>query len=347
MAKVLGAGDVAAVVRAHGLERTLDDLIERLGDALAGFDPDALVTPLRDGFHYDHPQVGLLEWMPAMEVGRSIAIKTVGYHPANPTRRGLPTIMATTSVFDPTTGALVALLDATLLTALRTGAASAIATDVLARPGAVVLGVVGCGLQAVTQVHAISRVRRVETLLVSDVDDAVVKGFARRTAFLDRPTTIVPTGGLEDLLASSDVLCTCTSVEVGAGPVIVDGAHHPWLHVNAIGADFPGKQELPTSLLERALVCPDVAEQCRAEGESQRVDAGCLGPDLAALVKERNRHERSRDQLTVFDSTGWAFEDLVAAELLLDLAATYRIGRDLELQAPNPDPYDPYGPLLW
>ncbi|MEZ5263551.1 MAG: hypothetical protein R2755_17700 [Acidimicrobiales bacterium] len=174
-----------------------------------------------------------------MELGRVVAVKTVGYHPRNPTRKGLPSVMATTSLYDTATGQLVALVDATLLTALRTGAASAVATEVLAVDGPLHVGVIGCGAQAVTQLHAVSRVRSIERITVLDTDPAVAASFGRRVAFLDRPPEVVERDGDLRLLADVDVLCTCTSVDVGKGPVLRDGPHRPWLHVNAVGADFP------------------------------------------------------------------------------------------------------------
>ncbi|MGE0728610.1 MAG: ornithine cyclodeaminase family protein [Acidimicrobiia bacterium] len=339
---VLTARDVAEVVARRGVERVLDELIERLRDALLTFDPYRVVSPVRAGFQYEEPEVGLLEWMPAMELGRVVAVKTVGYHPRNPTRKGLPSVMATTSLYDTATGQLVALVDATLLTALRTGAASAVATEVLAVDGPLHVGVIGCGAQAVTQLHAVSRVRSIERITVLDTDPAVAASFGRRVAFLDRPPEVVERDGDLRLLADVDVLCTCTSVDVGKGPVLRDGPHRPWLHVNAVGADFPGKQELPLAMLERALLCPDLPEQCRVEGESQWVAAESIGPDLATLVQQRARYEDHRGSLTVFDSTGWALEDLVVAELFTDLARELRVGRLVELQLTAADPHDPY-----
>lgn len=339
---VLTAEDIATIVGLRGVEHILDELIDRLRDALLTFDPDRVHSPARAGFQYEEPEVGLLEWMPAMELGRVAAVKTVGYHPRNPTRKGLPSVMATTSVYDTATGQLLALLDATLLTALRTGAASAVATDILAVDGPLSVGVIGCGAQAVTQLHAISRVRPVERVTVLDTDPVVAASYNRRVAFLDRPTTVVNPEGDTRLLADVDVLCTCTSVDVGKGPVLRDGEHRPWLHVNAIGADFPGKQELPLPMLERAVLCPDLPSQCRFEGESQWVQPDRIGPDLATLVKHRSSYEPYRSVLTVFDSTGWALEDLVVAELFIELASREGIGSTVTLQRTATDPFDPY-----
>jgi ornithine cyclodeaminase/alanine dehydrogenase-like protein (mu-crystallin family) len=254
--------------------------------------------------------------------------------------------MATTSVYDVSTGQLVALLDATLLTALRTGAASAVATDILAGEGPLSVGVIGCGAQAVTQLHALSRVRDVRRIVGLDTDPAVAASFGRRVNFLDLPPVLVAPEADVRLLAEVDVLCTCTSVDIGKGPVLRDGPHKPWLHINAIGADFPGKQELPLPMLERALICPDLPEQCLAEGESQWVDAGRLGPDLATMVQNRAVFEPYRSVLTVFDSTGWALEDLVVAELFIELATRLRVGSTMALQSGGGDPFDPYAQLI-
>jgi ornithine cyclodeaminase/alanine dehydrogenase-like protein (mu-crystallin family) len=344
--RVLGAEQVAAIVRHRGRDAVMDELIERLQHALSTFDGHTVQSPRRRGFHYEEPSLGLLEWMPVMDTGRVISVKTVGYHPTNPARQRLPSIVATTSLYDPCTGRLTALVEATLLTALRTGAASAIATDILARPDPVVVGVVGCGAQAVAQLHAISRVRAVETVLATDTDPGVAASFARRTGFLDRPVKIVDPVDRHRLLAEADVLCTCTSVAPGEGPVVDDGPHRPWLHVNAIGADFPGKVELPLPLVERSLLCPDLLSQCRSEGEAQRVGPERLGPDLATLVQQRTRYEAWRNHLTVFDSTGWALEDLVVAEMMVDHAADLGIHAGIDLHAPVVDPHDPFEGLV-
>ena len=137
-------------------------------------------------------------------------------------------------------------------------------------------------------------------------------------------------------------MCTATTVGIGDPPVLPDVSHRPWLHINAVGADFPGKRELATSLLRRATVIPDVVDQCLKEGECQELDVSDLGPDLVALVKGRARYGSLRDKLTVYDSTGWALQDLVAAELLLAHAQRLGAGVEIDLQPAPRDPYDPY-----
>jgi ornithine cyclodeaminase len=344
--RILGIECLAAVVEQVGITGLLEEMIERLAHACDRYDPEVVETVDRSGFRYDKPDLGLIEWMPAMELGRRVSIKLVGYHPTNPVERRTPSVMSTTTLHDTTDGRMLALCESTFLTALRTGAASAVATDVLAVEDATTLGLVGCGAQAITQIHAIARVRPITHVLAFDADAEVSNTLAKRLDIdglaSDIRVEVLSPDRLPRLLAESDVIVTATSVDIGAPPVLDDGPHRPWLHVNAVGADFPGKLELPASLVRRALVCPDVTEQCLAEGESQQLDRDALGPDLARLVRERVAWTTSRHVLTVFDSTGWALEDLVAAELLLDHAEHLDVGVEIQLQpAPN-DPYDPY-----
>ncbi len=341
----LDIDDLADVIAAVGLDRFVDELIEAIGEAARAYDPAEVQHLTRDGFSYTSPRVGLVEWMPAMTVGDVAAIKTVAYHPDNPTALGLPSVLATTSVYDTTDGRLLSICEATVLTALRTGAASAVMTDALVRPGPITLGVVGCGAQSVTQIHAISRIRPIERLIVIDRDPTVAASLADR---LPPGTLAAGTGpeicdreGFEQLVPELDVLCTCTSVEIDHGPVVELRDAKPSLHVNAVGSDFPGKIELPLSYLQGAVVVPDAVDQCLAEGESQQLAADDLGPDMVAVLTDPANRELV-NQRTVFDSTGWSYEDLIAAQLFLGHAQRMGLGTTIDLQLEPDDPYDPY-----
>lgn len=340
--KILGAEDMATLLDAVGPDRLMDLMLEALRRRFAEHDDDTVEVRTRDGFRYDKPDLGLIEWMPTHERGGPVVIKMVGYHPTNPLQRALPSVIATSSMWDTDSGHLVAIADATLLTALRTGAASGLATDLLARRGPITVGVVGLGAQAVTQVHAISRVRTIERVIGFDTDPDAAASFARRVAFIGVPVHVVDPDPTSALLGEVDVLCTCTSVDIGAEPVVADVAHRPWLHVNAVGADFPGKVELPRTLLERAWVVPDILAQCLVEGECQQVPPDHIGPTLAELVQRPELADRRRDETTVFDSTGWAVEDDVALRLAVELAEAHGVGTDIELEHLPADPYDPY-----
>lgn len=339
---VLTASDISEIIRTVGLNHFMDDVIARIRGAALELDPETTLTIERGGFQYEKPTLGLVEWMPSMELGRAVGIKTVGYHPSNPTQRHLPSVMATTSIHDTSTGGLVALVEATLLTAIRTGAASAVVSDVLAASDSSVLGLVGCGAQAVTQAHAISRIRPITRIVAFDADPSIAATLAERLP-LAIPIDLVETAA--DAIADADIVSTATTVEIGAGPVVQFGDFRPGVHINAVGADFPGKTELPVELLRAALVVPDEVAQCLKEGESQQLSEDELGPTLAELVQNAETFAEWRSELTVFDSTGWALEDLIIAEIALDYARELTIGYHTQLQHAPTDPYSPYESL--
>lgn len=337
---VLTQEHVLALIRAVGRDRLMDALIAALDAALAGSAGGAEISPPRDGFTLDGD--GVLEWMPHRSPGRAVTLKAVSYIPGNPARAGLPTILSTVARFDDGTGRLTHLCDGVLLTALRTGAASAVATRLFARPGAGVLGQVGAGAQAVTQIHALSRVLPLERVLVSDIEPGRAMSLADRVAFLGLDVQVVPVAVLE---AEAEVICTATSVAPGAGPVLPGRAVKDDVHVNAIGADLPGKVELPPHLLHRAaLVCPDHRDQALREGESQRLAPAGLGPVLAAFCAAPDLARRYRAGITIFDSTGFALEDHVALDVFARFAAQHGIGDRITIEHLPQDCLDPYSP---
>lgn len=335
--------DVATVIRKVGLDRLMDHAISGIDGACHDFESHNFEVPTRSGFEYSHPRVGLLEWMPVMRCGDQILIKHVGYHPSNPERLGAPTILSTSLIFDTTSGHLAGMMDATFLTAIRTGAASAIASRILARPTSTVLGLIGAGAQAIGQLHGLSRVFDLSTVLVHDVDVATAESFRRRAAALKLGDVRITTAPLDEITSRSDVICTATSVEVGEGPVVPDKGFRSNTHINAVGSDFPGKTELPHTLLRRSLVCPDFRAQAVREGECQLLISDEIGPDLVTLVRDARRYQSYRDTLTVFDSTGWALEDYVVATQFMRIAEDLGCGTQVELESLSRDPKDPYG----
>ena len=141
---ILDETDLGQIVARIGIDRFMDLMIDRLAVGFREFDDTQTEIPARSGFHYDDP-TGLIEWMPLHQRGDKVLMKLVGYHPASPARRGMPTIVSTLSSYDTQTGHLIAIVDGTLLTAVRTGAASAVASQWMADPDSKTLGLVGCG----------------------------------------------------------------------------------------------------------------------------------------------------------------------------------------------------------
>ena len=338
---VLSSKDVQQIVLEYGLDKLMDHLIHSLEQAILAYDVTAVDIPIRSGFNYKTPNVGLVEWMPMHLKQDEIVIKIVGYHPNNPTHYNLPTILSTISSYDTGSGHLKGLVDGVLLTARRTGAASAVASKYLAQPNSSTLGLIGCGAQSITQLHAISRIFDLTTVLIYDTDAKAISDFQNRSAFLELNVEIIPVT-ITEMLTQADILCTATSIEVGEGPLFNNLEVNPSIHINAVGSDFPGKVELPIDLLRKSLVCPDFKEQAKIEGECQQLTDEMIGPDLTTLLQQNQEYQAAKDQITVFDSTGWALEDQVVMGLFVKLADEMGIGRHLELENILEDSKNPY-----
>lgn len=342
---VLSGHDVNTIVDRFGLDELMDLLIANLNEAIYAFDSKNTEIPIRSGFNYETENPGLIEWMPLHKKGEEVIIKVVGYHPRNPEVRHLPTILSTISSYDTSTGHLKGLVDGVLLTALRTGATSAIASKYLAHADSSVLGLIGCGAQAVTQLHALSRTFDLKKVLAYDIDAETLDSFKERCGMLNITVEILK-APIEIIMKESDIVCTSTSIDVGKGPLFNYVDTNSKLHINAVGSDFPGKIELPVNLLKKCLVVPDFLEQALIEGECQQLEKNLIGPDLVQLVQNHGNFEDAINKRTVFDSTGWALEDQVVMDLFLELAEKFGVGKELEIENTSEDAKNPYHFLL-
>ena len=276
--------------------------------------------------YLDAPPWGDFRAMPALAAGLA-GVKWVNSHPGNPQRSGLPTVMAMILLNDPETARPLALLDGTLITALRTGAAAAVATRLLARPGAASLGMIGCGAQAVTHIKALRCVMNLERVALADARPEAAQSLAER--FPDLPCEPVEPAQA----AACDVVGTLTPART---PVLRREWIRPGCHINAMGADAPGKQELDPEILQAARIFVDDWAQASHSGEinvalrSGKIGgvAGSLPDALCGKIEGRT----GDGQITVFDSTGLAIQDLAVARLVYDEAC--RRGEGMEVDFP-------------
>lgn len=342
---VLSGNDVSQIVEKFGLNQLMDSLINRLESAIQNYDTSKIDIPIRSGFNYQTTNPGLVEWMPIHKKGEEVVIKVVGYHPQNPEKFNLPTILSSISSYDTTTGHLNGIADGVLLTALRTGAASAVASKYLAQPDSSVLGLIGCGAQSVTQLHALSRIFDLKEVLINDIHQETIATFKDRIAMLDLDITIQESS-IETIIESSDIVCTQTSIDVNTGPLFKNIKTKRHLHINAIGSDFPGKTELPKELLLNSFVCPDFLEQAKIEGECQKLNEDQIAPDWVQVIQSPEEFTKVSSQRSVFDSTGWALEDQVVLELFLEKAKEFKIGLEVAIENVSEDAKNPYNFLL-
>ena len=338
---LLTGADIQRIIAYVGIHEIMDHLIKEMEFAILNYNPSITQIPIRSGFNYQLPIEGLVEWMPLYDTGKEVVLKCVGYHPQNPEQFGLPTILSTISSFDTDTGHLQVIMDCTLLTSIRTGVASAVASKALSRQDANTLGVIGCGAQAITQIHAISRVFDLKKIFFFDNDIETSETLLDRLEVLNLHCEL-ERASIEKILASSDIVCTATSIDVGSGPLFEDLSTLPHLHVNAVGSDFPGKIELPLKLLNRALVVPDFKQQATIEGECQQLKQEQIGPELFAIIQDISSYKEYQDKLTVFDSTGWSLEDYVGMKFFRNLAHELGIGEWIEIESIPNDAKNPY-----
>lgn len=242
------------------------------------------------------------------------AAKTNANFPENPAR-GLPTIQGTVFLADATTGEPLALMESGSVTALRTAAATAVAARFLSRRNARRALVVGCGVQGALQLDAIATVLPLESVRLFDTDHARAEALAARAArTLDLAVEAVK--DLPAALRDTDVCVTCTPAR-RAFVLRTDVA--PGTFIAAVGADNHGKQELEPSLVAAATLVVDVLEQCAEIGELQHaLAAGLLTrervhAELGQVVAGRRPGRTRDDEITVFDSSGTAIQDVAAA----------------------------------
>jgi ornithine cyclodeaminase/alanine dehydrogenase-like protein (mu-crystallin family) len=339
---IIDSQAVNKIITTIGFNNVMDELIVKLETAISSFTKDETEIPIRSGFNYKKPFLGLVEWMPIMKKGEEVVIKVVGYHPENPEFFKIPTILSTISSYDVHTGHLNYLVDGVLLTALRTGASSAVASKMMAKKDSKILGIIGCGAQSVPQIHAISRLFNIQEILINDIDQPSMESLEDRIGPLNLRIT-PKICNIPDILMQSDILCTATSIEPDKGPLFDKFTTKQHLHINAVGADFPGKFELPLSLLKQAYVCPDFLEQAVVEGECQQLKASEIGPSWIELIHNESLQETYQSALSVFDSTGWALEDQVTANLFFNYAKVLGLGTKMNIETYSPDEKNPYG----
>jgi ornithine cyclodeaminase/alanine dehydrogenase len=251
-------------------------------------------------------------------------VKWVNAHPFNPARQGLPTVMGTYVLSDPATGFPLAVMDATFLTALRTGAAAGVASKYLARLPLRRVGFVGCGVQA-RMFRDAHRVLGEFEIEAADRDPAAAERFVAESG--GRVVSV-------EQAARCPVVCIATP---SLAPVLKRSWTAPGTHINAMGADGPGKQELEPELLRAARVIVDEPEQSLHGGElNVPISQGLFGPEIIAatlgdVIAGKAAGRRGDDEITIFDSTGLAIQDVAVARAVYERAKQRGVGTPIEL----------------
>lgn len=261
------------------------------------------------------------------------AAKTNANFPDNPRRFGLPTIQGTVVLADARTGEPLAVIDSGSVTALRTGAATAVAAKYLARCDSRTATIVGCGVQGEIQLAAIAAVLPLQRAWVLDADQARAESLAAR-ASASLGLHVEAGKDLRAAFLASDVCVTCTPAR-RAFVTAADVA--PGTFIAAVGADNRGKQELDPALVASSTVVVDMLDQCAEIGELQHVLAAGLmtreqvHAELADVVAGRRPGRTRREEITIFDSSGTALQDVAAAAVVYEKARATGRGTEVKL----------------
>ena len=332
----LSAPDVVELVRRLGLKPCIAGIADHIrADFLRWeeFDKSARVA--------HHSRDGVIELMPISDA-RAYGFKYVNGHPKN-TAIGLSTVMAFGVMADVATGAPTLVSELTLTTALRTAATSALAARTLARPGSRVMALIGNGAQSEFQAIAFQHLVGIDTVRLFDIDPAATAKLVANLA--GSGLKVQACASTREAAQGADIITTITADKARATIITADMLS-PGLHLNAVGGDCPGKTELDAAVLEAGKVFVEFTPQTRIEGDIQQMPADFTVTELWEVLAGRKTGRESNEQITLFDSVGFALEDYSAMRFMHDAALQAGIGEPLALIPDMADPKDLFGTLL-
>ena len=311
------------------------EAIEIVKGAFAQLSAGKAVVPLRTQLPVERHE-GVTLFMPAyLSESDDLGIKIVSVFPRN-LEMGLPTIFALVAVVEASTGRPVAVMDGTYLTALRTGAASGAATDLLARKDARVAAIFGAGAQGRTQLLAVCEARDIETAWVYDVNPQAAERYTQEMSGRGRvPADLRVASSPAEAVRAADVICTATTAQT---PVFADGDLRPGVHINAVGSFTPEMQEISERTVGRARIVVGSREGCLSETGDLiiPIQKGLIVEDdiyaeLGEIAAGLKTGREGAEEITLFKSVGNAVQDVSVARAVLTRAETLGLGIEVEL----------------
>ena len=287
-----------------------------------------------------HSTEGVIELMPTSD-GEMYGFKYVNGHPKN-TKDGLQTVTAFGLLADVTTGYPVLLSEMTLLTALRTAATSAMAAKFLAPEGAKTMAMIGNGAQSEFQSLAMQALCGITHVRLYDIDPLATQKAAVHLAAAGLKVTACKTA--QEAIEGAQIITTCTADKQYA-TILTDNMVGSGVHINAIGGDCPGKTELHRDILLRSDIFVEFPPQTRIEGELQQLPDDYPVEQLWKVITGKTIGRRSDNQITLFDSVGFAIEDFSSLRYIRDLIKGTDFFSPLDMLADPDDPRDLYGML--
>ncbi|MDX8446239.1 ornithine cyclodeaminase [Mesorhizobium captivum] len=288
-----------------------------------------------------HSHDGVIELMPTSD-GKMYGFKYVNGHPKN-MREGRQTVTAFGVLADVGSGYPMLLTEMTILTALRTAATSAVAAKYLAPKGSRAMAIIGNGAQSEFQAIAFKALLGIDKLRLYDIDRSASEKCARNLAAKGFDITICSTG--QDAVEGVDIITTVTADKQYA-TILTDNMVGSGVHINAVGGDCPGKTELHRDILLRSDIFVEFPPQTRIEGEIQQLDADHPVTELWQVMTGKAQGRKAPEQITLFDSVGFATEDFSALRYVRDQLQATGLYEELDLLADPDEPRDLFGMLL-
>ena len=316
-----------------GLERMIVQMVDYLEQDFkrwALFDKTPRVA--------SHSAEGVIELMPTSD-GEVYGFKYVNGHPKN-TKEGLQTVTAFGLLADVYTGYPVLLTEMTLLTAIRTAATSAMAAKYLAPKSAQTMAMIGNGAQSEFQCLAMKAVCGIEEVRLYDIDKNATAKAARNV--WSAGLRVVSCSSAEAAIEGAQIITTCTADKQYA-TILSDNMIGSGVHINAIGGDCPGKTELHKDILLRSDIFVEFPPQTRIEGELQQLAEDHPVTELWQVITGEAKGRVSGEQITLFDSVGFAIEDFSALRLVREAIKGTEYFMTLDLLADPDDPRDLFG----
>lgn len=334
MTRLIDVPQLLAMLDNHGVPRFLAELTDALHEDFLrwpAFDKTPRVA--------SHSAQGVIELMPIADEA-AYAFKYVNGHPGN-TTNGLPTVMAFGVLADVLTGYPRLISELTLTTALRTAATSVLAARALARSDSRRMAIIGNGSQSEFQAIAFHTLMGIEELCLFDIDPLATEKLIRNLSAYPNLRLIRATSSAE-AVSGADIVTTITADKTLA-TIITPDMLEPGMHFNAVGGDCPGKTELHIDVLRRAKVFVEYEPQTRIEGDIQQLPSDFPVQELWQVLAKQAIGRETPEQVTVFDSVGFALEDYTALRYLHRLAQKSGAGQDIALVPDLDDPKDLFG----
>ncbi len=311
----------------------MSEMIPATKNAFASLTSGKAEVPLRG--HLDIPSHEATSlFMPAYlqnENGEALSVKIVSIFPHNK-NLNLPLIHAAVLVLEANTGRILALLEGGALTAIRTGAVSGAATDLLARLDSLVLGIFGAGVQSRTQLEAVCTVRPIQKVLIYDPQDNLVDDFIEEMAGQGPiPMNLSKAKNAKEVCSQVDIICCATTSTI---PVFDDQHLKEGVHINGVGSFTPEMQEVPPETVRRAMLVVDSREAALSEAgdiiqpiKEGRITADHIHAELGEIILGSKPGRSNNYQITFFKSVGNAVQDAAAAQLALQNAQKMGLGQ--------------------